>query len=455
MNAQKQKRKRGIILTSQGFKKLQVAKSEAESCENAGKSYTLDSLSDRTGLNPDTLIKVFACEVGVDKRTLNRCFKAFNLKLESNDYQQPIPDFNQPKNWGKAQNYLSQIPNQFDWGNAPESGVFYGRTEELATLKHWFLNDRCRVVALLGMGGIGKTCLSVQLTLHIQNKFELVIWRSLRYAPPLKELLADLCQFISKDRETNLPATVAGRIALLISYLRSHRCLFTLDNMEAIFQCCDQQNASCNYLAGHYREGYENYGEFLRQVAETSHQSCLLLTSREKPKEIGRLERETLPVRSLYVKGLPTTEGQKMLTDRGCFWESLLECSRLIEFYAGNPLALKLVSTTIQRLFAGSISEVLKDKIPVFGDIRELLGQQFERLSDVEKDVIRWLTINGKPASFSQLQEQILPALSLPKLLEAMESLLERSLIEQSDIFFSLQPMVMEYVKSNYIVISY
>jgi hypothetical protein len=107
MNAQKQKRKRGIILTSQGFKKLQVAKSEAESCENAGKSYTLDSLSDRTGLNPDTLIKVFACEVGVDKRTLNRCFKAFNLKLESNDYQQPIPDFNQPENWEKAQNYLS------------------------------------------------------------------------------------------------------------------------------------------------------------------------------------------------------------------------------------------------------------------------------------------------------------------------------------------------------------
>jgi hypothetical protein len=449
MNAQKQKRKRGIILTSQGFKKLQVAKSEAESCENAGKSYTLDSLSDRTGLNRDTLIKVFACEVGVDKRTLNRCFKAFNLKLESNDYQQPIPDFNQPENLEKAQNYLSQIPNQFDWGNAPESGVFYGRTEELATLKHWFLNDRCRVVALLGMGGIGKTCLSVQLTLHIQNKFELVIWRSLRHAPPLTDLLAELCQFILKEQETNLPATVAGRIALLISYLRSHRCLLLLDNMETIFHCCDPQNASCNYLAGHYREGYENYGEFLRQVGETSHQSCLLLTSREKPKEIGRLEGETLPVRSLQVKGLPTAEGQKILTAHGCFWESLIECSRLVEFYAGNPLALKLVSTTIQKLFAGSISEFLKHQIAVFGEIRNLLGQQFERLSDAEKYIVKWLSINGKPASFSELQEQILPTVSPPKLLEAIESLLERSLIEKSAILFSLQPMVMEYVKSN------
>ena len=114
MNTQKQKRKRGRILTSQGLKKLQVAKTEVESCDNAGKSYTLESLSDRTGLNPDTLIKVFGGEVGVDKRTLIRCFMAFNLKLESNDYQQPIPDLNQPKNWEKSQNYLSQIPNQFD-----------------------------------------------------------------------------------------------------------------------------------------------------------------------------------------------------------------------------------------------------------------------------------------------------------------------------------------------------
>ncbi|MEW5858282.1 MAG: ATP-binding protein, partial [Cyanobacteriota bacterium] len=80
-NSVKQKRKRGVILTTQGFEKLVAAKSEEESCKNSDKHYTLEALSRRTGLDPDTLMKVFACEAGVDKRTLSRCFRAFNLLL--------------------------------------------------------------------------------------------------------------------------------------------------------------------------------------------------------------------------------------------------------------------------------------------------------------------------------------------------------------------------------------
>jgi len=92
MNPQKRSRRRGVILTFQGLKKLEKAKSEAESYENSDKRYTLETLSIRTGLDSDTLIKVFACEVGVDKRTLTRCFKAFNLSLEASDYQFLQPD---------------------------------------------------------------------------------------------------------------------------------------------------------------------------------------------------------------------------------------------------------------------------------------------------------------------------------------------------------------------------
>jgi hypothetical protein len=82
----KRRRRRGVILTPVGLERLQEAKSEAEFKENAGKRYTLESLSERTGLAVDTLMKVFACETGVDKQTLRSCFKAFKLTLESNDY---------------------------------------------------------------------------------------------------------------------------------------------------------------------------------------------------------------------------------------------------------------------------------------------------------------------------------------------------------------------------------
>ncbi|NJL10380.1 MAG: hypothetical protein HC908_10015 [Calothrix sp. SM1_7_51] len=45
--------------------------------------------------------------------------------------------------------------------------------------------------------------------------------------------------------------------------------------------------------SGSYQPGYEVYGELLQRVGRAKHQSCLLLTSREKPREIILQEGET------------------------------------------------------------------------------------------------------------------------------------------------------------------
>ena len=50
-----------------------------------------------------------------------------------------------------------------DWGEAPYVPVFFGRTRELPLLEQWIIEDRCRLVAIVGMKGIGKTKLSVKL----------------------------------------------------------------------------------------------------------------------------------------------------------------------------------------------------------------------------------------------------------------------------------------------------
>jgi WD40 repeat protein len=336
-----------------------------------------------------------------------------------------------------------------DWGEAVDVSIFYGRDHELRVLQKWLLEEHCRVVLLLGMGGMGKTALSVKLAEQVceryaageQDAFEYLIWRSLRNAPPLAEILADLLKFLSNQQDLEWPTSINGKISCLVDYLRNHRCLIVLDNTESIL---------CENPVGYYREGYEDYGELLKRLGEERHQSCLVLTSREKPKEFASLEGEALPVRSLLLKGLEEMQGRKLLMTRSLHGTED-EQKKLIEHYRGNPLALKIVSTSIRELFDGSIADFFREGSIVFNGIRSLLMQQFDRLSNLEKKIMYWLAINREPVHISELKDDIIPPVSKPKLLEAMESLVSRSLIEKGTSGFTQQPVVMEYMTEQLI----
>jgi WD40 repeat protein len=328
-----------------------------------------------------------------------------------------------------------------DWGEAIDISIFYGRNEELDTLRQWLTQDQCRLVLIAGMGGIGKTALSVKVAEQVQDNFDYLIWRSLRNAPPLEGILADLIKFLSNQEEVYLPNTIDGTISRLMDYLRKHRCLIVLDNVEAVLS---------EAPVGCYREGYEAYGKLFKRLGEEHHQSCLLLTSREKPREFSSLEGDVLPVRTLSLTGLEESEGRKIFAIRNLVGKDD-EQKRLIEHYRGNPLALKIVSTSIRELFDGSISDFLKEDSTVFNDILNLLEQQFKRLSSLEKKVMHWLAINREPVVPQELQQDIIPPVSKPEILQTLEFLLRRSLIERSALGFTQQPVVMEYMTGKLI----
>ncbi|AFY46608.1 WD40 repeat-containing protein [Nostoc sp. PCC 7524] len=328
-----------------------------------------------------------------------------------------------------------------DWGDAPDVSVFYNRTEELATLKQWIVGDGCRLVVLLGMGGIGKTHLSVKLAEKIQDHFEYLIWRSLVPAPPLQQLALELLKFLTQGEENNLPIRLEEQISTLMQILKKKRCLLILDNVETILRG--------GVLAGQYQEGYEDYRMFFQRLGECHHHSCLLLTTREKPKEITFMQGETLPVRSLKIEGLNFQAGQQLLQLKGCFLESEASYEEFITNYGGNPLALKIVSAIAKDLYNGNISEFIRNKSLILGEINGILDQQFNRLLFSEKSFLYWLTIEQEAIYESDLSAGIIPEISPGIIIETVQSLLHRSLLEKKNKKFFLQPVVREYLQNK------
>jgi WD40 repeat protein/transcriptional regulator with XRE-family HTH domain len=330
-----------------------------------------------------------------------------------------------------------------DWGEAPHLENFYGRTQELGELKQWIERNRCRIVAVLGMGGVGKTAFTATLAEQVKGAFTYVFWRSLQHAPPLDHLLQECILFVSDQRHIDLPEAVEDQILLLLRYLKDRRCLFILDNFESLLQP--------GRRAGLYREGYEDYGELIQLIGETQHQSCLLLTSREKPREVAQLEGKTAPVRSVPLAGLGQAEGKEILKDRDLFGSDR-HWVNLIKLYSGNPLALKLIAESIQEVFGGDLARFLQEEQVAFGDITDLLDQQFRRLSAQEREIMYWLAIERETVSLEDLHRDLVHPLSKGELFEALDSLRRRSMFEsRGPAHFTLQPVIMEYVTNSLI----
>ncbi len=325
--------------------------------------------------------------------------------------------------------------NRHDLTEAPATLPFYGRTQEISILKNWILEKECRLIGLFGISGMGKTALAVQLIKQIKNEFDFIIWRSLNSYLTCAEIQINLIEFISDKTATELPAQPEARLSILMEYLRQYRCLVVLDDWGVIF--------SSGQLAGHYQTGFEDYGVMLKKIAELSHNSCFLVAGWEPPKEIVVMNGEKGPMRCLQLLGLDDLAAQQILRDKGVIGDNL---SGLIERYQGNPLWLKIVAGIIQDLFDGSVCEFFKyDSLFLGQELQTILAQQYNRLSDIEKAMMRIMAEKTQPAS----PENLIKALNLSptEVFNSLQSLTRRSLIEKNQTDFILKPIFRQYVK--------
>ena len=345
-------------------------------------------------------------------------------------------------------------------GQPPDVTTFYGREAELTTLRELIVKNRC--VALFGVAGIGKSALAAKLIEEIgaepESGFDCFIWKSVHYAPQLQELVIELLGLLAVTfPEPALPESTHEQVSVLIERLHSRHCLLVLDGAEVLLQ--GDRNSSFNP----YGDQYAAYGVFLRRIAESKHQSCLVLTSREPFSDIAKLQRSRRPAFSLKIEGLDPQVAREILRSEGLTDEH--RWSELLESYLGNPSAIELVASRIKGYFNGSVANFLKFKTTLASEIfREALAQQFctpGRLTYLEKQIMLYLAekmveIPGRAILFSNLVSDLKALakkpISISEIIEALDALRERSLIEvrkdepTGELLFELQPVVKSYV---------
>lgn len=325
----------------------------------------------------------------------------------------------------------------------PTVSFFKGRTTEVNLLTSW-LEIGSKMIVVEGMGGIGKTTLVAKFVGENRSSFECSTWKSMKNAPPLRNLLFELIDFVD-DSKINNNLNNDELILVLMDLLKKHTCLIVLDNYESLMDT--------NKKSGLYRDDYQDYAAFIERLGSTDHRSLILITTRERPNEIKKLSTTYDTTKSLRLSGIDA-ENAKSILSHFQLQGSDKNQSRLVQIYEGNPLALKLLAGTIRDIFNNNIDEFLGTNTLVFGDIKDLIAHQFDRINETEEKLIYWLAIEREPVSLDVLQNNFVEPATIENLLDTIISLQNRSLIEKENEIsakFTMQNVVMEYATSKFI----
>ena len=336
----------------------------------------------------------------------------------------------------------SAYPFTTDWGCAPDAPTLCGREQELETLARWIFEDRCRLINVVGFAGIGKTRLlkgglcSAALASRIQKAFDCLIWRRLDARSP-EMLLKEIVAFVADSNETSLellPETVDGLVTQLLHCLKQRRCLIVIDGADL--------------------ERDRRYADIFGQIAQVQHQSCVIVASRERAKDVDILE-GMYPVRSLPLSGLELPAVQKLFQDidqSATFRGSPQDWKTLIATYGGNPLMLEVVAKHIAKWFDGYLADFLYQNLMVFGKIRMLLDQHFESLSEAQKEIVLLLADRVEPVSIEAVRLSLLSSTFKRSISETLDSLERQLLIEREKDELRLLPPLREYVRDHLIM---
>lgn len=335
----------------------------------------------------------------------------------------------------------------------PEPPQLYGRTEEMIQLFNLVMQSR--LMFLWGMGGIGKTSLAAQLVENLANPdrphpaaFKRIIWRSLHAGSSLDRFWSQLDLDLGitpkvHDREGGYDWSDSSRV---LEKLQTERTLIVIDVVESSLVDRAAHVSAWNPM------DRDRYCQWFAQLALPKHNSCILVLTREKSDEVQQLEAHNPAIRSLKLEGLKL--GGIELLEQHHLKPETDAWRALINLYSGNPYALTMIATLINDQFDGSARELLNMGTFILGKMESVIAERIRHISEDEKIILTTLAAAQDPISRANLRSQV-PQISGSTIVESMAALERKCLlelmVEQEQVLFSLQPMVMKYVRKHWV----
>jgi predicted ATPase/class 3 adenylate cyclase len=317
--------------------------------------------------------------------------------------------------------------------NLPQqTTTFIGRERELAEAKELLAGTR--LLTLLGMGGMGKTRLSLQIASDVMDAFPEGAWFA--DLAPVKDrtvVVNEVAQIFGVPEEPGRPL-----LQTLCSHLRAQKLLLVLDNCEHLVSACATL-ANALLRAAPEVKIIATTREALRVPGEQTY-PVMPLALPDRKAGVDVLARSEAV--QLFVERVRLQKPGFVLTDRDAQGVADL-CARV----EGIPLALELAAARMSTLSIDDINRRLNDRYKLLSGgsrvllerqqtLRALVGWSYDLLQENERVFLDRLSVFAGGFDLAAA-EKICSADPLDEddVIDLLASLVEKSLVmvEQRD----------------------
>lgn len=320
--------------------------------------------------------------------------------------------------------------------NLPGQGMpFIGRTEELAQIRQLLADRECRLLTLLGPGGIGKT--------------RLVMEAATQHGVPFVDgvFIVELAPINSPHL---LPSAIASALSMsfyapqtpatgMISYLRDKCLLLVLDNFE------------------HLLDGVDLLTQILAQAADVK----ILVTSRERlnlheewvltvhglayPQSQGPADAQQYSAVRLFAQSARRIQAGFSLED------NLAGVIAICQQVEGMPLGLELAATWLRALSCQQIAVHLQRSLDFLNtplrnvserhrSMRAVFDQSWQLLSEAERQALSRLSVFRGGFNLEAAEQVASASLSI------VAGLVDKSLVQMTrDDRYNLHELLRQY----------